>query len=123
MSVLERFEAGEIDPAAFTHRDHVRMGFELARRAPFTEAADRFARALRAMTIRAGAPEKYHDTITVAFMALIAERLGGADEDFEAFAAANPDLFDRGVLKRWYGDGRLDTPQARRAFVLPTPAP
>lgn len=119
---LRRFEAGEIEPACFTHRAHVQMGFELARRAPFTEAADRFARALRRMVAAAGQPEKYHDTITVAFMALIAERLGeDHDQDFDAFAAANPDLFDAGVLERWYGRERLFSPQARRAFVLPGP--
>lgn len=119
---LARFEAGEIDPAGFSHRDHVRMGFELARRTPFTEAADRFAKALRRVTEAAGRPEKYHDTITVAFMALITERLGDdRDQDFEAFAEANPDLFDAGVLERWYGRERLFSPQARRAFVLPGP--
>jgi hypothetical protein len=117
---LAAFEAGEIEPGCFPHRDHVRMGFELARRAPFTEAADRFSRGLKQLVEKAGTPEKYHDTITVAFMALIAERLGEArDQDFETFAAANPDLFDAAVLSRWYDKSRLFSPQARRAFVLP----
>lgn len=120
---LARFEAGDLDPAGFTHREHVRMGFELARRAPFTEAADRFARALKRMATAAGAPEKYHETITVAFMALIAERVreGEPGQDFGAFAVANPDLFDRQVLTRWYDPAQLASPAARRAFVLPSP--
>ena len=117
---LEAFEAGAFDLCAFDHRDHLRMGFELARRAPFTEAANRFAAALRQITARTGQPERYHDTITVAFMALIAERLGeDRDQPFEAFERANPDLFDRKVLTRWYDEARLNSAAARRAFVLP----
>ena len=117
---LRAFEAGEIEPGCFPHRDHVRMGFELARSAPFTEAADRFSRGLKKLVARAGTPDKYHDTITVAFMALIAERVGQSPEqDFAAFEAANPDLFDRKVLGRWYDEARLNSPAARRAFVLP----
>jgi hypothetical protein len=117
---LARFEAGETDPAGFTHREHLRMGFELARRAPFTEAAFRYSRALRLLTARAGAPQKHHETITVAFMAVIAERLGAAPtDDFDAFAEANPDLFDRDLLLRWYSPERLASDEARRAFVLP----
>jgi len=122
---LARFEAGDLDPAGFGHREHVRMGFELARRAPFTEAADRFARALKQIAAAAGAPEKYHETITVAFMALIAERVraGAPGQDFEAFATDNPDLFDRQVLTRWYDPAQLASPEARRAFVLPERPP
>lgn len=117
---LDAFEAGTLDLCAFSHREHVRMGFELARRAPFTEAAHRFASALRRLTAAAGQPEKYHDTLTVAFMSLIAERLGEAPEtDFDAFAEANPDLFDRAVLLARYTPERLNSPAARRTFLLP----
>lgn len=121
---LARFEAGALDSRSFTHAEHLRMGFELARRAPFTEAADRFARALKQMATAAGAPQKYHETITVAFMALIAERVraGAQGADWTAFAAANPDLFDRRVLTRWYDPAQLNSPAARQAFVLPAPA-
>jgi len=117
---LDAFEAGTLDLATFSHREHVRMGFELARRAPFTEAAHRFASALRRLTAAAGKSDKYHDTLTVAFMALIFERLGeDREQSFDAFAEANPDLFDKGVLLRWYDEARLKSPAARRAFVLP----
>ena len=32
---LARFVRGETDPATFTHREHVRMAFELLRRCDF----------------------------------------------------------------------------------------
>jgi hypothetical protein len=34
---LERFVRGEVDPAAFPHREHVRMAFEMLRRHDFAE--------------------------------------------------------------------------------------
>lgn len=115
---LGRFEAGEIDPAGFRHRDHIRLGFEMLRRYPFTEAAHRFAGGLKSMTARIGRPEAYHETITVAFLALIAERMDGHD-GFAGFIAANPDLLDKTVLHAWYPADRLSSPLARRTFVLP----
>ena len=54
---LVRFETGEIDPAAFPHREHLRLGFEMLRRFTFTEAAHRYSIGLQRMTARAGRPE------------------------------------------------------------------
>jgi hypothetical protein len=98
------------------------MGFEMLRRYNFETAALHYCGALRAMTARAGKPTAFHQTITMAFLALIAERLeAGAHSDFASFAAANTDLIDKSVLKRWYRPERLATDAARRTFVLPDP--
>jgi hypothetical protein len=72
------------------------------------------------MAVRAGSPAAYHETITVAFLAVIAERSGAdAFADFEAFACANRDLMDKSVLGRWYTPDRLGMDLARRTFLLP----
>ena len=118
---LDAFLAGQIDPREFRHPDHVRLAFELLVRTPFPEAAVRFSAALKAITRRLGHPERYHETITVAFLALIAERAKPGD-DFATFAAANPDLLDKRVLERWYSTERLASPLARRTFILPEAA-
>jgi hypothetical protein len=122
-ATLLRFVHGEVDPATFSHRDHVRMGYEMLRRHSFDEAVLHYSRALRAMTAKAGKPEAFHQTITVAFLALIAERAGEDSGDFDAFARANPDLLDKAVLARWYPRERLMSDAARRTFVLPEPRP
>lgn len=116
---LEAFLEGRVDPASFRHADHVRMAFALLRRSPFPQAAVTLGDALRAMAARAGHPGAYHETITLAFLALIAERAAAAPDDYEAFAAANPDLFDKRILERWYSPGRLGSDLARRTFILP----
>jgi hypothetical protein len=119
-SELTRFIRGEIDPRTFPHRDHVRMGFEMLRRHTFVETALHYSEALRAMTTKIGKPEVFHQTTTVAFLALIAERLqAGKQADFSEFAAANPDLMGKSVLRRWYSPERLASEAARATFVLP----
>jgi hypothetical protein len=121
---LAAFLRGEIDPAAFPHREHVRMGFEMLRRHNFSETAHQYSKALRTMAERAGRPEAFHQTVTIAFLSLIAERMACCDlPDFDAFAHANADLMDKTALARWYRPERLALDAARRSFLLPDPAP
>jgi len=121
---LARFLRGEIAAARFSHREHVRMAFEMLRRHDFPETVLHYSRALRAMTARAGKPAAFHQTVTIAFLALTAERMaGGAWDDFAAFAAANPDLLEKALLGRWYAPERLASEAAHRTFLLPDLAP
>ena len=117
---LERFLRADIDPATFPHREHVRVAFEMLKRHDFPETVLHFSRTLRAMAKNVGRPEAFHQTITIAFLSLIAERmeLGGA-ADFAAFAQANPDLLEKSALERWYRPERLASALARRTFLLP----
>jgi hypothetical protein len=119
---LLRFVHGETDPAAFPHREHVRMAFEMLRRHDFAESVWLFSRALRAIAARAGRPQAFSQTVTVAFLALIAERMAAQDlEDFDSFERSHPDVFDKAVLARWYPRERLAAELTRRIFVLPDP--
>jgi hypothetical protein len=120
---LAAFLHGEIDARDFRHADHVRMAFEALARHPFLDAATAVSGALKTMALRAGNPGAYHETVTLAFLAVINERrAAGGFSDYEAFAAANPDLLDKSVLSRWYGPDKLGAATARRTFVLPDPA-
>ncbi|MGH8134496.1 MAG: hypothetical protein ACRETP_14955 [Steroidobacteraceae bacterium] len=112
---------GELDPATFPHREHVRMAFEMLRRHDFAETALHYSRALRAMTAKAGKPQAFNQTVTIAFLSLIAERMQVGPADFAAFAHDNPRLFDKSTLARWYRPERLASEAARRTFLLPDP--
>ncbi len=119
-TLLRAFLAGEIDSRGFHHADHVRAGFELLRHHSFPDAAAQYCAALKALCARAGNPEAYHETMTLAFLSLLAERSASYTHgDFAGFAAANPDLLDKSVLARWYSPERLASPLARRTFLLP----
>ena len=120
---LERFVRGEVAAAGFAHREHVRMAFEMLKRYDFPETVLHVSRTLRAMAEKVGRPEAFHQTVTIAFLSLIAERMqNDGAADFTAFAQANPDLLDKSVLTRWYGADRLASAAARRTFLLPDAA-
>jgi hypothetical protein len=120
---LERFVRGEIDPSAFAHREHVRMAFEMLRRHDFPETVLHFSRALRVMATKAGKPQAFNQTITIAFLSLIAERMERSPAgDFAAFERDNSDVFEKRALARWYRPERLASESARRTFLLPDPA-
>jgi len=119
---LVALETGALDPARFPHPEHVRLGYEMLGRYAFSEALARFARGLRLLAAKAGRPEVYHETITVAFLAVIGERRGRVKhEDWRDFKAKNSDLLDKRCLERWYDADRLRSDLARKTFWLPEP--
>lgn len=121
-AALQRFLRGELPPECFPHREHVRMAHALLARRPFERALPLYARALRRITARAGCPERFNLTVTVALLALIdAARRAAPQRDFEAFAAAYPELFERAPLARWYRPEQLSCAAARGSFLLPDP--
>ncbi len=117
---LQVFLDGQTDSGSFHHADHVRMAFEILRRHDFPTAVHAYCSSLKKIAARAGRPAAYHETITVAFLALVGERLAEcAYDDFAAFAAANPDLMEKAALEHHYAPERIRSEIARTTFVLP----
>ncbi len=117
---LAALEAGTLDPASFPHREHVRLAYLMLGQHSFSEALARFSRGLKLLTAKAGKAEIYHETLTVAFLALIGERRArGKQASWEEFIAENPDLLDKHCLERWYDAAELASDIARQTFVLP----
>jgi hypothetical protein len=111
--LLSAFETGRV-PDAFPHAEHVRVGWLSVRRYGRDEAADRVAAGIRRVADAAGAPGKFHETITRAWIYLIAAAVSrcGARE-FDAFTAANPELLDTRLLARHYTAAALERGRAR----------
>ena len=121
---LRALETGALDPAKFPHSEHVRLGYEILSRHGFGDAVTRFSSGLKLLAAKAGKPQVYHETITVAFLALINERRArGVTQSWGEFEAGNPDLFDKRCLEKWYGAEQLATDLARQTFCLPTLLP
>lgn len=116
---LEAFESCRLAPERFGHREHVRAAFLYLERLPFGAAIDRMRSALMRYTAFLGRADRYHETLTVAFMCLVnAHRQRGVYGDWPEFARLNPELFDSGVLRHYYEPATLASPLARTTFVL-----
>lgn len=117
---VRAFKTGEINPAGFGHLDHVRVAYELLNRQDFFDAASDYAAGIRCIAVKAGVPEKYNATITLAYLSLIAERMGcAAHVDCDDFVTRNPDLLTMETLGRLYSTERLQSDLARTRFLLP----
>ncbi len=121
--LIQQFEDGATDAASFHHAEHVRLAFEYLCRYPVLVALERFSDALRRFAAAQGKAQRYHETITWAYLLLIHERQARAacSQTWEEFAERNPDLliWEGGVLATLYRPETLDSDLARRTFVLP----
>jgi hypothetical protein len=119
---VREFEACTLPEGCFRHRDHIRLAWLYLREQPLADALARFSGGLKRYAASLGKAGLYNETITVAYMALVNERMarqGGAG-DWEGFAAANPDLFSHpAALKAYYRDATLQSALAKAVFVLP----
>lgn len=117
---VDAFERGRIDPESFDHEAHVYAAWNYLERFAPPEALEKFDAALRRLTVQLGIPGKYHATITWFFLLLIAERRSAdPGADWPRFRRRNPDLFEGGLLERYYRPETLTSAEARRGFVLP----
>lgn len=121
--ITNAFEKHAIDNTTFGHAEHVQVAYDLLRKYDFIDAAAIYAKGIRTLAAKAGAPDKFNLTITYAFMSLIAERLASSQTNsFEEFTGNNPDLMSKTVLDQWYSPKRLDSALARSIFLLPIAA-
>jgi hypothetical protein len=120
--LVSAFESCELRGDQFPHASHVRVAWYYLQREPLLCALARFRTALQRFAAAQGKPERYHETITIAYVLLIAERIDREHgESWDAFAARNPDLlsWQPSILARFYSDDVLQSPRAREVFVLP----
>jgi hypothetical protein len=123
---VRAFEAGLVLPHEFDHEAHVRVVWCYLQQFPVAVTIARFTSALRALTVRFGMPQKYHETISWFFILMIAERVArSASRNWERFRQENRDLVENGaaLLEQHYSAGHLNSTEARQRFVLPDLVP
>ncbi len=120
---VRTFEAGEVPPDGFHHADHVRVVRWYLKRYPLPEALRTFIDALKRFALARGKPQLYHETITVAYVLLINERLDDVEYamTWAEFAGRHADLlaWQPSILDRYYRPETLASDRARRTFVMP----
>jgi hypothetical protein len=120
--LLARFEDGSLPDGSFHHEQHLRVAWMFVRRYGMPDALGRFADALKRFVAAKGAAGLYHETITWAYLFLVAERIARTPgASWDAFAAVNPDLLSwkPSLLERYYTPETLKSDRARRTFLMP----
>jgi hypothetical protein len=126
--LIQQFENGATRADTFGHADHVRLAFEYLSRYSVLDVLQRLPEALKRFAAAQGKADRYHETITWAYLLLIHERIARSRcrqkcpvQTWEEFADRNPDLFlwKGGLLTTLYRQETLDSDLARRIFILP----
>lgn len=111
---LQAFKDTTLEP--FHHRDHLRVTYLYLSQFGEAGTLERLGKAiLRYAAARNGA-EKYHETITQAWIRLVAS---AAAPSFESMLEAYPQLLDKNLLKRYYSSDLLMSQEARERWVEP----
>jgi hypothetical protein len=121
--LVHGFEAGTL--SQFPHASHVRLTLIYLARHGVDETRRRMADGLLLFATMKGHPEKFHVTMTRAWLELIesARRQHPDARDPEALAQACPALLDKDSLLRFYSPDRLAGDDARAGWVAPDRAP
>jgi len=108
----------------FGHREHVHLTWLAVRRVGARSAVALVSDGIQRTARYAGAPQKYHATVSRAWVELVghhAAEHGG--DDFAAFADHHPALLDKRLLARFYRPATLAGSPARTGWVEPDLAP
>jgi hypothetical protein len=118
---LRALERCALPESEFGHRAHVRAAYLYLQAGGFAAALARLRRAIRNYARHLGKAHRYHETITVAYLALIQQHVceRGDGGCWENFALENAELLQPGLLLRYYPQAQLDSELARRVFLLP----
>jgi hypothetical protein len=118
---LRAFEDLSFPADLFRHREHIRVAWLYLKSSDASRAAERMAAGILRFANHHGATQKYHHTLTLAWMRLVAAALVETPEgfSFEQFLAEHPELSDKTLLAKYYSSDLLQTAAAREGWVEP----
>jgi hypothetical protein len=122
---LLALETCKLPESEFGHRAHIRAGYLYLKKSNFAEALVRMRRSICDYATNLGKPDRYHETMTIAYLALIQQCIAESREDggWSTFAQSNPALFNPELLGNFYDRDVLESTLARRVFLLPRSKP
>jgi len=108
----------------FGHREHVHLTWLAVRRFGTAAAIRLVSDGIQRTARYAGAPQKYHVTMSRAWVELVGHHVAeSGDDGFAAFAERYPALLSKRLLARHYRSATLASPRARSDWVEPDLAP
>jgi hypothetical protein len=109
----------------FGHREHVHLTWLAVRRHGSDAAIGLICAGLRKLSREAGVPDKYHETLSRAWVEIVAAHTASSREesDFDAFIQRYPRLLDQRLIAHHYRAETLGSLKARTEWVAPDAAP
>ena len=121
-ALIDGFEAGTLE--GLSHAEHVRLGLLYLARLPKADALRRLGDGLLLFATLKGQPEKFHVTMTGAWVELLDVARGACPGATPAeVMVAWPGLLNPRALDWFYGPGVLESERARTGWVEPDLAP
>jgi hypothetical protein len=105
----------------FRHRQHINLAFLAVQRYGMPAAVGKICTWIRHIAAYERAPQKYHHTVSRAWVEMVAHHAGAEPDvaDFDLFARRNPALLDKRLLSRHYRSATLASGPARDGWVEP----
>ena len=118
---LRAFEDLSLPVDLFHHREHIRVAWLYLKSSDASRAAERMTASILRFANHHGATQKYHHTLTLAWMRLVAAALVETPEgcSFEEFLATHPELADKNILGKYYSKELLQATAAREGWAEP----
>jgi GNAT superfamily N-acetyltransferase len=125
-SLVRAFEDCSLPRAGWTHREHLTVALWYLRHHPREEATNRIREGIRRFNLSHGNATGYHETITLAWVAVIARFLGESEREeplSSLVGALLKECGDKDYLLRFYSEDALLSDAARRSWVAPDLGP
>jgi hypothetical protein len=117
---LGAFADGTLKPTQFRHADHLRLAWLLVHESGMVVAIDLVRDGIRAFAALHGFNGLYHETITQAWVRLIATH---HEASFHIFLEQNEHRLNRELLYRFWSPEILDSNAARDHWIPPDRQP
>jgi len=120
LQLRRQFETRTLENAAFRHREHVRLTWGYLTSEPPAAVEARLCRALLELATSHGVAQRFHHTLTVAWVRLIeSARRSHPDMPFDALVELYPWLLDKDAPLAYYTREHLYSEDARTRWVAP----
>jgi len=123
VELTRALERNEIASENFQHGSHLHVAWTyLSESSTVSEAAGKMRNTLRKFAAAAGKAEKYHETITLFWVYLLATVRPPAlavSRSLEEVVRANPRLLEKDFPLSYYSPDRLFSDLARNSWVAP----
>jgi len=122
---LQQFEGRTLPLDQWHHRAHLKVAYLYLTTLDFDAAAQRIRDGIRAYNAANNIQDTptggYHETMTMAWLHLIAATLSqyGSAASADEFFDSQPQLTQKKILRLFYSPGRFMSPAAKTTFLEP----